>query len=139
MTRLQTRLAAACTSLAILAASGNAFAAQAIVGPVQLDSAGIVGGTAMQGHAAGNFEIKVTGGFNPSSKGLTNCIGNGANDYITTKMSNDPGGSMYETALEAVASHRTVTMWVTDDPALEAWGPGVTNNRCSLLSIGINW
>jgi hypothetical protein len=122
-----TKRLAACASVVALVFSQSALAAQFFVGPVFLDSVGAVGATPMGGHLAGNFEIKVRGGFTRPS-GVT-CDPN----YITTKKSQDNfGNEMYYTLVQAVANNRPVAMWVTDDPTLTAWP-----TRCSLLSADI--
>lgn len=95
------------------------------VGPKKLDSISIIGNTAF-GHQAGNLEIKVTDGLgNPAG---VSCDQN----YVTTKNTSPNFNQMVSVLLAAQLAGKSVTIGITDDAALTAFG-----GRCSLVSVSL--
>lgn len=102
----------------------SAYATDAVIGPVLLDSVAIVN-VASSGHAAGNVEIKVTNGIS-DLKGLS-CDKN----YITTKKNTDGGyKEMVSLLIAAHVAKKPVLMALSDAPANSAF-----SGRCSILWV----
>lgn len=109
----------------ITAFMAPAQAAEGDIGPVLLDSVGVLE-VAGGGHLAGNMEIKIRGGFTVPS-GLT-CD----NNYITTLKSTDSSRRMFALLTLAHVQGKSVRLRITDAPELRAF-----NGRCSLMWVGL--
>jgi hypothetical protein len=103
--------------------SANSFAGTVEVGPVYLDSVGVIGSSAF-GHQAGNMEIQVTNGIG-STAGVV-CSPN----YIATKSTAPNFNQMLSILLVAQSAQKPVRIGITDDPTLTAF-----SGRCSLVSV----
>jgi len=103
----------------------TAMAAEGDIGPVFLDSVGVLE-VAGGGYMAGDMEIKIRGGFTPPT-GVT-CDG----QYITTLKSTDASQRMFLLLTIAHVKGKAVRLRITDDPALRAF-----NGRCSLMWVGL--
>jgi hypothetical protein len=93
--------------------------------PVYIDWVAVVG-PSVYGHAAGNMEIKITGGT--GSPAAVNC----SSEYITTKATTPNFNQMFSILLAAQAAQKPLRIGITDDPALTAFG-----GRCSLVTVAL--
>ena len=108
------------------ALSTSALAAEGDVGPVLLESVGVLE-VAGGGYPAGSMEIKIRGGFT---------VPNGVacdNSYITTLKSTDASQRMFTLLTIAQVKGKPVRLRITDDPALRAF-----SGRCSLMGVGLD-
>lgn len=104
----------------------SVHAAEGDIGPVHLDSVGVLQ-LASGGHRAGNMEIKIRGGFmRPPGLGCDSM-------HITTLKSTDPDRRMLTLLTAAHLTGKTVRLRITDDPALNAF-----DGRCSLMWVGVD-
>ena len=110
----------------ILFGCANVFATQGDVGPVYIQSVGVISLVSGGGHQAGNMEIRIQGGFSMPA-GIA-CDPN----YITTLKTSDPDKKLFALASMAQASKQPVFLHITDDSALTAF-PG----RCSLMTVSV--
>ncbi|WAC74961.1 hypothetical protein OU995_09810 [Roseateles sp. SL47] len=118
-------LAVAALSVQALIAT-TAWATETDIGPVYLDSVGVLQ-VAGGGHLAGNMEIKIRGGFTlPSGMVCSNV-------YITTLKTTDPDRRMFALLTSAHLMGKAVRLRITDAPELNAF-----NGRCSLMWVGID-
>lgn len=93
------------------------------VGPKKIDAITIIGNTVF-GHQAGNLEIKITDGIgNPAG---VSCDQN----YIATKSTSPNFNQIVSVLLAAQLAGKSVTIGITDDATLTAFG-----GRCSLVSV----
>lgn len=102
-------------------ASNMSNATDAAIGPVTLDTVGIVN-VAGFGHAAGNLEVKITNGI--SNLNGASCDPN----YLTTRNTGEGFDAMVSVLLTAQVSGQSLLLGITDNPAHTAF-PG----RCSLV------
>lgn len=108
---------------AAIVLSNYALAGTVQVGPKKLDAVTIIGNTAF-GHQAGNLEIKITEGLgNPAG---VNCDQN----YVATKSTSPNFNQMVSVLLAAQLAGKSVTIGITDEATLTAFG-----GRCSLVSV----
>lgn len=107
----------------LLLTAGYASAGTVEAAPKRLDGVTIIGNSAF-GHAAGNLEIKVTGGLG-SPAGVI-CDQN----YITTKASAPSFNQMFTLLVAAKSAGKQVRLGITDDPSLTAF-----SGRCSLVAV----
>lgn len=117
-------------ALVPLAFALNAMAGETTLMNIKLESVSVIGGTPTGAHAPGNMEIRIPPNMIPAG---VNCAGNGGNEYITWKLSNDPDRSMLHILQDAILNGKSVNLRITDLPALTAWG-----QRCSLVAAGVN-
>lgn len=114
------------TGLVLIAATSPALATEADIGPVYLDSVGVLA-VAGGGHQAGNMEIKIRGGFTLPTGMTCNTL------YITTLKTTDSDRRMFALLTAAHLSNKTVRLHITDDPSLTAFA-----GRCSLMWVGVD-
>jgi len=104
-------------------ATGVVMAGEADVGPVMVESVGVIQ-LAAGGHQAGNLEVKIKGGFTVPSDMV--CDSN----YITTLKSVDADRRLLALLTAAHVSKQPVYLRVTDSPTYRAF-----SGRCSLVWV----
>jgi len=107
--------------IAGLLVSSFAEAATQDIGPVYLDSVSLIL-VSSGGHAPGDMEIKIHGGFTPS--GVTCTDGN----YVTTLASTDPTHTMLGMLTAVRIANIPIQLRITDDPSHTAF-----SGRCSIV------
>lgn len=105
--------------------SPDAFAAEADIGPLFLDSVAVIA-TATGGHLAGNMEIEVRGGFIRPPGVVCDTW------RITTRKAIDPDRAMLSLLQTAKTFNRAVRLRITDSSAQRAF-----SGRCSLELVAL--
>jgi len=104
-----------------------AEAADGSIGPVYIQSVTAVN-VALGGHAAGNVELAIQGGFTPPTG--VSCIDT---VRVTTLRSSDPDKRLFALATSAQLTRQPVFLAISDDASLTAY-PG----RCSVKYINLS-
>jgi hypothetical protein len=126
------------TFAAATLAAAQATAGTGEIGPVQLETVGVVG-VPIGLHLAGNVEVKITGGFTLPPGVFCD------QQYITTRRTDDPERAMLNALVNvpnastsALPRFATVYLTITDNEWYRAYpnraGTGITP-RCSVAAI----